>query len=86
MWNFTLDYTTTHFNVLGQTSDPEVLSRPSTHTPANAQFNDAVMVVVSVKLGRKRTLLTESCTRDLWCANPFAICSATPASYEVVEW
>ena len=40
------------------------------HTPANAQFYDAVIVVVSQKLGRKCTVPTEVWTRDLWCANP----------------
>ena len=50
MWNVTLEYTATHFNVLGETRP----GNPSTtfHTPANAQL-DAVMVVNSWKLSRK---------------------------------
>ena len=32
--------------------DWEILLQPSTHTPANVQFYDAFMVVVSLKLGR----------------------------------
>ena len=50
MWNVTLEYTATHFNVLGETR----LGNPSTtfNTPANAQL-DAVMVVNSRKLSRK---------------------------------
>ena len=46
----TMEYTATHFNVLGQTQpwNPSL-----THTPANAHLYDAVMVVVSRKLARK---------------------------------
>ena len=47
MWNVTLEYTATHFNVLGETDLP--------HTPANAQL-DAVMVVNSRKLSRTHAL------------------------------
>ena len=47
MWNVTLEYTATHFNVLGTgKSFPDL-----PHTPANAHLYDAVMVVVSGKLG-----------------------------------
>ena len=42
VWNVTLEYTVTHFNVLGKT-------RPGNPSP-NAQVCDAVMVVVSRKL------------------------------------
>ena len=48
MWNVTLEYTTTHFNVLGET----LHTHTHTHTPANIEF-DAVMVVNSRKLSRK---------------------------------
>ena len=54
-WNITLEYTSTHFNVFGQTQ----LGNPSphlSHTPVNAQLYDAVMVVVSQKLDRKYTV------------------------------
>ena len=55
MWNVTLEYSTTHFNVMSQIR----LANPSptfhTHT-ANTQLHDTVMVVVSQKLGRKCTV------------------------------
>ena len=66
MWNVTLEYTATHFNVLGETQ-PGNPSRPSTHTPANVQFYDAVVVEVSRKLGRKYNTYR---VLNLWCANP----------------
>ena len=50
MWNVTLEYTTTHFNVMGETRPGN--PSPTFHTPANAQL-DAVMVVSSRKLSRK---------------------------------
>ena len=50
MWNVTLEYSTTHFNVMSQIR----LANPSptfhTHT-ANTQLHDTVMVVISQKLG-----------------------------------
>ena len=50
MWKVTLEYTATHFNVLGKirSGNPS----PNFHTPANAQLYTG-MVVVSRKLGRK---------------------------------
>ena len=50
MWNVTLEYTATHFNVLGKIRPGN--PSPTLHTPANAQL-DAVMVVNSQKLSRK---------------------------------
>ena len=50
-------------------TDQEILPRPSTHA-ANTQLYDAVMVIVSQKLGRKCTLSAKFWTRDLLCANP----------------
>ena len=50
MWNVTLEYTATHFNVLGETRPGN--PSPTFHTPANVQL-DAVMVVNSRKLSRK---------------------------------
>ena len=58
MWNVTLEYTTYHFSVLGQTQ----LGNPSPNLPhiqANTQLYD-VMVVVSQNLGRKCTVPTTS--------------------------
>ena len=43
----------------------EILPRPSTYTPANAQLHDAVMVVVIQKVHVR----AERWTWDLWCAN-----------------
>ena len=59
------------FTCLG--SDPIGKSFPDLkHKQVNAQLYNAVMVVVSQKLGRKCTISTESWTQDqyLWCANP----------------
>ena len=51
MWNAKPEYTTGHL-MSWVRPDREILPRPSTHTPANAQL-DAVMVVINRKLGRK---------------------------------
>ena len=67
MWKVTLEYTATHFG-----SDPIGKSFPSLpHTPVNAQFYDAGIVVLSQKYSRKWTVPTDSWTRNLRCANPF---------------
>ena len=58
MWNVTLDYTTTHFNILGQTRSGN--PSPTFHKPANTQPFDAAVVVISQKLGRKCTIPTGS--------------------------
>ena len=47
MWNVTLEYTATHFNVVNQTRPENPPPTFDTHTPANAQLYHAVMVVVS---------------------------------------
>ena len=51
MWNFTMEYTATHFNVLGKTrrGNPS----PTFHTHTSERSTSSVMVVVSRKLGRK---------------------------------
>ena len=59
--------------------DWEILPRPNTHT-SDAQLYDAVMVVVSRKLGRKCLVSTESLIRDLWCVNPLHYPPTTAAS------
>ena len=53
MWNVTLEYATTHFNVVGQTRPGNPSPTFHTHIPANAQLYDAVTVVVRHELGRK---------------------------------
>ena len=59
MWNITLEYTTSHLNVLGQTPiGKSFLDLP--HTPVNIQLYVAGVVAVSQKLGRKFTLPTGS--------------------------
>ena len=61
MWNVTLEYTTTDFNILGETPDPIGKSFPNlSHRPVNAQLYDADMVVASQKLGRKGIIPDES--------------------------
>ena len=67
MWKVTLEYTTTHL-MSSIRLNWEILPRPSTHTPANAQLCNAVMVVVSQNLGRKSTVHTGSWTKNQWYA------------------
>ena len=57
--NVTLEYTTIDVNVSGKTRSGNP-SQPSTHTPANTQHYDAVMVVASQKLSRNCTVPTGS--------------------------
>ena len=59
MWNITLDYTITHFNVLGQTRPGNPFPTFHTHQRTH-NLNNAFMVVVSQKLGRKCTALVYS--------------------------
>ena len=61
MWNVTLEYTATHFNVLGKTrrGNPS----PTFHTQQRTLNS---MLLCSVE----STVPTGSWTRDLWCANP----------------
>ena len=66
-WNVILEYTAAHLSLIKP--HREIIPRPSTHTPAIAQLCDAIIVVVSQKLGRKCTVPTESWARDLWFAN-----------------
>ena len=62
MWNVTLEYTTTHFNVLGQTRSGN--PSPTFHTQQRKL--NFMMVVFS----QKCAVPTGSWTRDLWYANP----------------
>ena len=52
IWNATFEYRTTQCNVF----PIEKLYSDRPHTPVNAQYYDAVIVVVSKKLGRKWTV------------------------------
>ena len=45
MWNVTLEYTT-NLLMFWVRPDGEILSRPSTHTPANSQLYDAVYLIL----------------------------------------
>ena len=62
IWNVTLEYTTTHLNVLGQTRSGN--PSPTFHTPQQTLI--VMMLVLSQKLSRKCTIPTRSWTR----ANP----------------
>ena len=65
MWNVTLEYTATHFNVLGET-------RPGNPSPTfhTHQFNLMLSWWSKVGSSVESTVPTGSWTRDLWCANP----------------
>ena len=62
-WNTQLPISMSGKNTIGK-SLPDL-----PHIPANVQLYDAVMVVVSRKLGIKCTAPTGSWTRNLWSAN-----------------
>ena len=65
-FDVTLEYTTTHLTVSGQTQSRN--PSPALHKhAANAQLYDSVTVVVAVsqKLGRKCIIPSESSTRDV---------------------
>ena len=67
MWNVTLEYTATHFNVLGETwpGNPS----PTFHTHQRT-FNLMLSWWSTVGSSVESTVPTGSWTRDLWCANP----------------
>ena len=67
MLNVTLEYTTTHFNVLGET-------RPGNPSPTFHTHQRTLNVMLSwwstVGSSVESTVPTGSWTRDLWCASP----------------
>ena len=67
MWNVTLEYTATHFNVLGET-------RPGNPSPTFHTYQRTLNLMLSwwstVGSSVESTVPTGSWTRDLWCANP----------------
>ena len=67
MWNVTLDYTATHFNVLGET-------RPGNPSPTFHTHQRTLNLMLSwwstVGSLVESTVTTGSWTRDLRCANP----------------
>ena len=67
MWNVTLEYTATHFNVLGET-------RPGNPSPTFHTHQRTLNLMLSwwstVGSSVESTVPTGSWTRDLWCANP----------------
>ena len=67
MWNVTLEYTATHFNVLGETwpGNPS----PTFHTQQRT-LNFMLLWWLTVGSSVESTVPTGSWTRDLWCANP----------------
>ena len=78
MWNVTLEYTATHFNVY--TTGKSFPDLP--HTPTNAQLYDTDMMIVSRKLGRKYIY----CTNQVLNPGPvvretnYTICSPCTAA------
>ena len=67
MWNVTLEYTATHFNVLGETRPGNPSSTFHTH---QRTFNLMLSWWSTVGSSVESTVPTGSWTRDLWCANP----------------
>ena len=67
MWNVTLEYTATHFNVLGETRPGNPF--PTFHTHQRT-FNLMLSWWSTVGSSVESTVPTGSWTRDLWCANP----------------
>ena len=67
MWTDTLEYTATHFNILGETrrGNPS----PTFHTQQRT-LNLMLSWWSTVGSFVESTLPTGSWTRDLWCANP----------------
>ena len=67
MWNITLEYTATHFNVLGETRPGN--PSPTFHTQQRT-LNLMLFWWLTVGSSVESTVPTGSWTRDLWCANP----------------
>ena len=67
MWNVTLEYTATHFNVLGETRPGNPF--PTFHTQQR-MLNLMLLWWLTVGSSVESTVPTGSWTRDLWCANP----------------
>ena len=67
MWNVTLEYTATHFNVLGVTRPGN--PSPTFHTHQRT-LNFMLSLWSTVGSSVESTVPTGSWTRDLWCANP----------------
>ena len=67
MWNVTLEYTATHFNVLGETRPGN--PSPTFHTHQRT-LNLMLLWWLTVGSSVERTVPTGSWTRDLWCAYP----------------
>ena len=67
MWNVTLEYTATHFNVLGETRQGN--PSPTFHTHQRT-LNLMLSLWSTFGNSVESTVPTGSWTRDLWCANP----------------
>ena len=67
MWNVTLEYTATHFNVLGETRPGN--PSPTFHTHQR-MLNLMLSLWSTIGSSVESTVPTGSWTRDLWCANP----------------
>ena len=68
MWNITLEYTATHFNVLGKTR----LGNPSPIIHTHQRTPNAQLLVWWSSFGSsvEITVPTGPWTQDMWCANP----------------
>ena len=66
-WNVTLEYTATHFNVLGETRPGN--PSPTFHTHQRT-LNLMLLKWSTVGSSVESTVPNGSWTRDLWCANP----------------
>ena len=67
MWNVTLEYTATHFNVLGETRPGNPSLTFHTH---QRTLNLMLSWWSTVGSSVESTVPTGSWTRNLWCANP----------------
>ena len=79
MWNVTLEYTATHFNVLGETRPGN--PSPTFHTHQRT-FNLMLSWWSTVGSSVECTVPTGSWTRDLWCANPVRY----PLAHSDFQW
>ena len=83
MWNVTLEYTATHFNVLGETrwGNPS----PTFHTHQQT-LNLMMSWWSTVGSSVESTVPTRSWTRDLWCANPLRYPLTHCDSISIANW
>ena len=91
MWNATLEYTTTHFNVLGQavTRPRNPPSTFHTHTSGRSTLSCLCMMLLwwySVISSVESVSFPMSWTRGMWCANPLRYPDAFYINICTREW